>query len=92
MQPVPRVMYSYDNTTTPVDAASNIGTSWVRGADLNQGFSMWDIQAVVATTAILSYVVSATSSGASPYATGALEGGTALTANVAYNWSILVKA
>ena len=75
-----------------VDAASFVATTWIAGGDLNQMFSMLDVETSIATTAILYKVISVNSDGSSPFATISMEGGTSLTVGAGYGWSTFAKA
>lgn len=75
-----------------VDAASYVATTWIAGGDLNQLFSMLDVETSIATTAILYKVISVNSDGSSPFATIAMNNGVTLTANAGFGWSTFAKA
>lgn len=85
---IPRV----DIQNSAVDAASYVATTWIAGGDLNQKFSMLDIETSIGTTAILYKVLSTSSDGTSPFATIAMESGVSLTAGNGYGWSTINKA
>lgn len=64
-----------------VDAASYVSDTWIAGCDQNQRVTLMSLEVGIATQAILSQVLSTSSTGATPFATIALNAGGTIAIN-----------
>lgn len=77
---------------TAVDAASYVNSEWIEAGDLNQRVQLLSLEVDIATQAILYKVLSTSSSGATPYATIALNAGATIPINEAYGFDTFIGA